>query len=354
MLNTASRARSLVGRVARPGGAVSFRPLAVPATTRIQRKRYGARMPLDAQAQVLLDQLAAAGGVPLNETDPETARTMYAAMAPLAGTPEDVASVENRTIPGPAGNDIPIRIYTPASGTAPRPGIVFFHGGGWVIGDLESHDGPCRAMANVTGAVVISVDYRLAPESRAPAAAEDCYAATEWVADNAGSLDVDPGRLAIAGDSAGGNLTAVTALLARDRGGPPLRFQLLIYPVTDCTLSSGSIEENGEGYFLTADSMRWFVDHYLGAAIDPKDPIVSPLHADDLSGLPPAHVVTAEFDPLRDEGEAYANRLKEAGVPVTMKRYDGQIHGFFNLGMVIDAAREALPEICSHLSTGLK
>ena len=311
-------------------------------------------MPLDAQAQVLLDQLAAAGGAPLSETDPETARTMFAAMAALAGTPEEVATIENRTIPGPDGNDIPIRIYTPTSGTAPRPGIVFFHGGGWVIGDLESHDAPCRAMANATGAVVISVDYRLAPESRAPAAAEDSYAATKWVANNAGVLGVDPGRLAIAGDSAGGNLTAVTALLARDRGGPPLRFQLLIYPVTDCTLSSGSMEENAEGYLLTADSMRWFVDHYLGTTIDPKDPIVSPLHADDLSGLPPAHVVTAEFDPLRDEGEAYAARLKDAGVPVTVKRYDGQIHGFFSMGMVIDAARDALPEICGHLSTGLK
>jgi acetyl esterase len=309
-------------------------------------------MPLDPQVKTILDQLAAAGGPALDEQTPEQARTMFEGMTLLAGAPEDVASVENRTVPG-AGGDIPIRIYTPAGGSAPRPGIVYFHGGGFVIGNIDSHDPTCRSLANLVEAVVISVDYRLAPESRAPAAAEDCYAATKWVAENAASLGIDAGRIAVAGDSAGGNLTAVTALLARDRGGPALKFQLLIYPVTDCTLSQPSMEENGEGYLLTAAAMRWFCDHYLGATFDAKDPIVSPLYAGDLSGLPAAHVITAEFDPLRDEGEAYAERLKEAGVPTTVKRYDGLIHGFFGMSMVIDAARAAIGEVAGIVKTGL-
>jgi acetyl esterase len=310
-------------------------------------------MALDPQVKGLLDQLAAAGGPTLEQMDPAMARTMFAGVAALAGPAEDVAAVEDRTIPGPDGHHIPVRIYTPGGGTAPRPGVVFFHGGGFVIGDLASHDTPCRQLANLVDAVVVSVDYRLAPEACAPAAAEDCYAATRWVAENAASLGIDPSRLAVAGDSAGGNLSAVTALLARDRGGPALKFQLLIYPVTDCTLTSPSIEENGEGYMLTAAGMRWFCDHYLGATFDAKDPMVSPLYANDLSGLPAAHVVTAEFDPLRDEGEAYALRLKESGVPTTSKRYDGLIHGFFQMGMVVDAARSAIPEIAEKLKAGL-
>jgi acetyl esterase len=310
-------------------------------------------MPLDPQVKVLLDQMAAMGGAPLEQMTPEEARAMFGAVAAMAGPPEEVAAVEDRAIPGPDANQIPVRIYTPAGGTAPRPVVVYFHGGGFVIGNIESHDATCRQLANLAEAVVVSVDYRLAPEHRAPAAAEDCYAATKWVADNAAALGVDPARLAVAGDSAGGNLAAVTALLARDRGGPAVKFQLLIYPVTDLTLSQPSIEENGEGYMLTAAGMRWFADHYLGAGGDDKAAIVSPLHADDVSGLPPALVLTAEFDPLRDEGEAYAARLEEAGGRVTVKRYDGLIHGFFAMGMVLDAAKAAVPEVAEQLKAAL-
>ena len=311
-------------------------------------------MPLDPQVQVLLDQLAAAGGAPLNDMEPQQAREMFAGMTLLAGAPEEVASVENRSVPGPDGNDIPVRIYTPAGGVAPRGAVVYFHGGGFVIGNIDSHDPTCRQLANLTDAVVVSVDYRLAPEHRAPAAAEDCYAATKWVADNATSLGVDAARIAVAGDSAGGNLAAVTALLARDRGGPALRFQLLIYPVTDLTLGHPSIEENGEGYMLTADGMRWFADHYLSdSSVSAKDAIASPFFAEDVSGLPPALVLTAEFDPLRDEGEAYAARMNEAGVAVTTKRYDGLIHGFFGMGMVLDAAKAAVLETAAQLKAAL-
>ncbi|MBA3652874.1 MAG: alpha/beta hydrolase [Actinobacteria bacterium] len=311
-------------------------------------------MPLDPQVKVLLDQMAAVGGAPLEQMSPTEARTMFGAMAAMAGAPEEVASVEDRRIAGADGHEIPVRIYTPDAGTAPRPVVVYFHGGGFVIGDIDSHDPTCRQLANLTGCVVVSVDYRLAPEHRAPAAAEDSFAATKWVADNAASIGVDPARVAVAGDSAGGNLATVTALLARDRGGPAITFQLLIYPVTDLTMSQPSIEQNGEGYMLTGAGLRWFYDHYLGAAGDAKDPILSPLFAPDLSGLPPALVVTAEFDPLRDEGEAYADRLREAGVAVTVKRYDGLIHGFFAMGMVLDATRAAVPEIAAALKANLE
>jgi acetyl esterase len=309
-------------------------------------------MPLDPQVKVLLDQLAAAGGLPLDQMSPAEARTMFAGMTALAGTPREMASVENRAVPTPDG-DVPVRIYTPATGGTPRPLVVYFHGGGFVIGNIDSHDGTCRELADLTGSVVVSVDYRLAPETGAPGAAEDCYAVTKWVAENAADLGGDAARLAVAGDSAGGNLAAVTPLLARDRGGPAIKFQLLIYPVTDLTMSQPSIDENAEGYMLTAAGLRWFYDHYLGSVTDPKDPAVSPLFASDVSGLPPALVITAEFDPLRDEGEAYAARLQEAGVPVTVTRYDGLIHGFFGMGLVLDGAAAAVIETAAALKAGL-
>jgi len=309
-------------------------------------------MALDPQVQVLLDQLAAAGGLPLEDQTPDQARAMFQGMTLLAGEPEQLAAVEDRQVPGPAG-PVPVRVYTPSGGSAPRPLIVYFHGGGFVIGDIDSHDPSCRQLANAVGAVVVSVHYRLAPEHRAPAAAEDCYAVTAWVAEHADELGGDPARLAVAGDSAGGNLAAVVPLLARDRGGPAIKFQLLIYPVTDLTMTQPSIDENGEGYMLTAAGLRWFYDHYLGDGGDAKHPVHSPLFAADLTGLPPAHVVTAEFDPLRDEGEAYAERLRDAGVPVTVKRYDGLIHGFFGMGLVIEAAKTASAEIATTLAAGL-
>jgi acetyl esterase len=296
-------------------------------------------MPVDAQAQTLLDQLAAIGGPGLHEQEPVAAREMYAAFAALGGPGEPVANVEDRNISGPAG-EIPIRIYTPA-GSGPFPVVVFFHGGGFVIGNRDTHDPVCRELANAAGTVVVSVDYRLAPEHPFPAAPEDCFAATRWVYEHASEFAGDPERLAVAGDSAGGNLAAVVPLMARDAGGPPIRAQILVYPATELSMSHPSIEENGVGYLLTAADMRWFMGHYKP---DVDDPRASPIKAGDLSGLPPALVITGEYDPLRDEGEAYAERLREAGVPVVLSRYDGQIHGFFQLKSLIDAATKAMDE----------
>jgi acetyl esterase len=274
---------------------------------------------------------------------------MYAALASLGGGGPQVAKVEDRAIPGPAG-DIPVRIYTPEAGTAPRPAVVFFHGGGFVIGDLDTHDPDCRAIASGTGAAVVAVDYRLAPEHPYPAAQEDCIAAVGWVHDHAADLGVEPDRLAVAGDSAGGNLAAVVAQHLHAAGGPALRAQILIYPATELGMTFPSIKENGEGYLLTEETMRWFMGHYRPVVDDPK---ASPLLTKDLSGLPPALVITAEFDPLRDEGEAYADKLRAAGVSVTQTRYDGMIHGFFGLRAFFDAATKATDEVCRVLTDAL-
>src|SRR5438093_13283858 len=275
-------------------------------------------MPLDPEAKMLLEQLTAVVR-PFDELSVDEARAAIATLSAAAGEGEAVARVENRALPGPLG-EIPVRVYTP-EGRAPFPVLVYFHGGGWVIGSLETHDGICRHLANAAGAVVVSVDYRLAPEHPFPASGEDAYAATRWAADNAASFGGDPRRVAVGGDSAGGNLAAVVSLMARDRGGPPLVFQLLVYPVTDFSFDTPSYSENAEGYLLSAESMRWFWGHYLADPADGKHPHASPLQAENVRGLPPALVITAEYDPLRDEGEAYAARLKQAGVPVTVSRY---------------------------------
>jgi acetyl esterase len=302
-------------------------------------------MALDPQARAVLDQLASTGGGPLSSYPVEGARRLMDAMAAMSGPGEDVAHVEDRRIPGPAG-DIPTRLYRPAGEALPL--LVYFHGGGWVLGGLETHDALCRALANASGCAVLAVDYRLAPEHRYPAAADDCYAATVWAVANARALGADPARVAIGGDSAGGNLTAVTALRARDQGTPRLKVQLLIYPATDHAYGTVSYRENGEGYLLTHADMVWFWDHYLGDD-DGYDPYASPLRAEDLSGLPPALVITAGFDPLRDEGEAYAHRLQEAGGSVTLTRYDGMIHGFFGMGAQLDAGKAAVAEAARFL-----
>jgi acetyl esterase len=298
-------------------------------------------MPLDPQARSLLDQLEALGAPPLSQQTPEEARAGFAVLAAVAGPPEEPVPTEDRSVPGPAG-DIPVRIYRPES-VQPLPVVVYFHGGGWVIGDIASHDTTCQRLAAEVPALVVSVDYRLAPEHRFPAAVDDCGAATSWVSAHAAELGGDPARLAVAGDSAGGNLAAVVALHARDADGPPIAFQLLVYPGTDMTRSLPSHTENGAGYLLESDTIDWFLDNYLADA-DRRHPDASPLFADDLSGLPPALVVTAEFDPLRDEGEAYAERLRQAGVTVTTSRYDGMIHGFYGLDSVFDAAKRATAE----------
>lgn len=304
-------------------------------------------MPLDPQARAVLDQMAALGLPPLGTLSPEeTRRNMELRQAALPPG-EPVASVEDRTIPGPA-NAIPIRIYRPAS-DAPLPVLVYFHGGGWVIGSINTHDSICRTLANAAACIVVSVDYRLAPEHKFPAAVEDAYAATVWCATHAATFGGDPRRVAVGGDSAGGNLAAVVALLARDQGAPSLVYQILIYPVTDYRFDTPSYRENAEGYLLTRDGMRWFWGHYLSDAAQGAHPHASPLRAQNLAGLPPALVITAEFDPLRDEGEAYAARLQEAGVPVVCSRYDGMIHGFFGMTLMLDKARQAVGEVASTL-----
>ena len=251
---------------------------------------------------------------------------------------EDVARTEDRVIPGPDGTELPIRIYWAEVTDEARPVVVFFHGGGWVIGGIDSHDGQVREMVNRTGMVFVSVDYRLAPEAKFPAAAEDCYAATQWVAENAADIGADAARLGVAGDSAGGNLAAVVAQMARDRGGPAIAHQLLVYPCCDMDSNAWpSQTENGFDYFLTKESMDWFYDQYADVA-DRDNPYASPIRADSLSGLPPACVITAEYDPLRDEGEVYGAALQEAGVACEVHRYDGMLHGFFGMTLAIPGA----------------
>ncbi len=302
-------------------------------------------MTLDPQARTLLDQLAAADTPPLEEQSVDEARQALAMLASLSPG-EEVASVADQTGPG----ELPVRVYIPAQATGAV--LVWFHGGGWVIGDLETADAACRGLANRSGATVVSVDYRRAPEHPAPTPFDDCLAATRWVAAPGAELGVDPSRLAVGGDSAGGNLAALVALAARDGGGPAIGFQLLVYPATDLTMSHPSIIENGEGHLLTAAAMGWFADHYLGDG-DPTDPAVSPLHVGDLAGLPPAMVITAGYDPLRDEGDAYAERLSAAGVATEHVRYDGMIHGFFGLDALLDRSREAVTRAGAALRAAL-
>lgn len=297
-------------------------------------------MPVHPQVQTLLDTLAQLGGPPMSQVTPDEARAMYVAMGAMEAG-EEVARVDDRVVPTPDG-DVPVRCYTPSAAIGEAHGVlVWLHGGGWVIGDLETSDATCRALANRAGCVVVSVDYRRAPEHPSPAALEDCMAALMWTVENFEVLGVDASKVAVGGDSAGGHLAALVCQRVRAEFGPDIDFQLLVYPVTDMTQSHPSMAENADGYLLTRDTMEWFRQQYIGDG-DRADPSVSPLHAPDLSGLPPALVVTAEFDPLRDEGEAYAARLQEAGVPTTLMRFDGQVHGFFAMPSLLDDAKVAL------------
>ena len=272
-------------------------------------------------------------------------------MPPELGGPEQpVHRVENRRVPGDGGL-IPVRVYYPRE-AAQLPALVFFHGGGFVLGGLDSSDRTCRALANGSGCIVISVDYRLAPEHVFPAAADDAFAVTQYVAEHAADFGVDPTLLAVGGDSAGGTLATVTALRARDAGGPAIAFQLLVYPWVDFLDDSPSTREFAADHFLTAEAMAWFADFYLPPPIDRRQAWVSPLHA-NLTGLPPAFVLTAECDPLRDQGEAFAERLKKAGVQTSAKRYEGMFHPFFSLGGIIDGAREAMADASQALKVAL-
>jgi acetyl esterase len=303
------------------------------------------------EIRALLDRQGASGRPPLHRQSVGQARAYHVADAPaLNGPPVPVAAVADRVVPGPAG-ELPVRVYTP-EGEAPYPIVVWFHGGGWVVGTLDTYDPLCRALAAAVPAVVVSVGYRLAPEHRWPAAVEDAYAATLWASRHAAELGGAQHRLAVAGDSAGGNLAAVVALGARDRGGPAIGFQLLVYPVLDVAADTASWREHAEGFHLTAAGMRWYWDHYLGEA-DGRAPDASPLRAAFLGGLPPALVLVAEHDGLRDEGEAYAARLRRAGVAATASRYPGMVHGFFRWRAVTGAADAALQEAASALRSAL-
>ena len=313
-------------------------------------------MALDPQAQAVIALAIKAGRPPYHTLSPKDARALFLETRPFSTpAPPAIGTVRNLAAEGPVG-EIPLRLYRPAGvpDTKPLPVYVYFHGGGWVIGDLESHDVLCRQLTAESGACVIAVDYRLAPEHKFPAAADDAWAATRWIVAHAAGLGVDAGRLAVGGDSAGANLAAVVALMARDAGAPAIALQVLIYPVTDVGSESPSYADFADGYMLTRDSMRWFIAHYLGRKEDANDWRASPLRAPSLAGLPPALVITAGFDPLRDEGAAYATRLREAGVAVDYVSFGGMIHGFVGMGRVLDTALRAVSLICGSLGLALR
>jgi acetyl esterase len=302
---------------------------------------------LDPDAAAVFKAFQEAGRPAYETLTAPQAREFYLAGRVVSNPePPELRSVTPLSIPASHGS-IPARIYTPktlrlAGGLAPC--LVFFHGGGWVIGDLDSHDVVCRKLADEGELIVISVDYRLAPEHKFPAAVDDAIASTKWIAENAKRLGVDASRLMVGGDSAGGNLAAVVSLAARDGNGPPIAGQVLIYPATDFSMKHPSHSEPETSILLTHSVIRWFCNHYLAGA-DIDDWRASPARARTLAGLPPAYVLTAGADPLRDEGDEYARRLKEAGVPVTYRHFAGQFHGFFTMGKLLQQANVAASEI---------
>jgi len=313
----------------------------------LQQQPQDTDMPLHPEYDAMLKQLAATPGPALSDMPVADARAMYRMMRPAAPDLE-VANVRDRSVPGPAGA-IPTRIYTP-SGTGPFPILVYFHGGGWVIGDLETADAISREFSQSVGCIVISVDYTLPPEHRFPAAVDDSYAATKWAAENAAALNGDARRLAVAGESAGANLAAVVSHLARDRKGPAIAYQLLAYPVTDADFTTGSYRANADGYLLTLAGMQWFWDTYCPNVAERANPLATPLNAMNFAKLPPALIMTAEFDPLRDEGEAYAGKLKSAGVMVDYVRFDGLIHDFLAMSRQLSAVKPAMEKAVAGLS----
>lgn len=302
-------------------------------------------MPLDPQVEKLLQSLAKLETPPLHTLDIIKARevaqkTTIPEVDSVKIIPDAVVNIENRKIPGLL-TEIPIRIYTPL-GNSPFPILVFFHGGGWVMGSIDAADNICRTLANKAGCIVVSVEYRLAPEHKFPAAIEDAYTATKWVADNAANINGDRNLIAIGGDSAGGNIAAAVTLMARDRGFPNIIYQLLFYPATNYAFDTNSYQQYGQNYPLTTELMMCYWNHYLPNPEVGNNPYASPLLATNLSNLPPALIITAEFDPLRDDGELYAHRLKEAGVSVKLIRYDGMIHAFVGLADLLDKGKQAL------------
>jgi acetyl esterase len=309
-------------------------------------------MAVDPQVAFVLDLVVKAGRPAYHTLSPKEARQLFIETRP-ASTPQPPAIGVVRNL---SADGIPVRVYRPAGvpDATRLPVLVFFHGGGWVIGDLDTHDTLCRQLTAEAGISVVAVDYRLAPEHKFPAAADDAWAATKWVVAHAGAIGVDGTKLAVGGDSAGGNLAAVVALMARDAGGPPIALQALLYPVTDVAAESRSYGDLADGYLLTRDSMRWFIAHYLGKPQDAEDWRVSPTRATSLAGVAPALVITAGYDPLRDEGDAYAQKLRAAGVRVDHVSFGGMIHGFIPMGKLIETGNRAVSLIAGSLRHALK
>jgi acetyl esterase len=308
---------------------------------------------LDVDAQLALAMMARAGRPSFETLSPEAARREITRTARvLGGEPRPVEHVASLGMSGPTG-PIPARLYRPETASVRLPLLVYYHGGGWVVGDLDTHDGVCRFLALTAGVCVLSVDYRLAPEHRFPAAVEDACAAFRWAVDHARELGSEPTCIAVGGDSAGGNLAAVVSQIAVREGGPVPAFQLLLYPVTDLSTKHSSYRSFGDGFFLTEAQMDWYRGHYLPDEAAARDPRASPLLAPSLGGLPPAHVVTAGFDPLRDEGEAYAVRLQQASVPTTLRRYAGLVHAFCNMTALAPSAERATTEVALALREAL-
>lgn len=309
-------------------------------------------MPLHPEAAAFLEQVARQKPHSFETVPVDVLRR--AAVLGCSSTTDspELSNIENLSIEGPDGGRLPVRVYVP-HGSEPQGVCLYFHGGGWVLNNLDTHDDLVRRLAATSGCVFINVDYRLAPEHKFPAAIEDAYAAVKWVHSHAAQFGWDPRRIAVAGDSAGANLAAVACLMSRDRNGPPIAFQVLIYPITDCNFERPSYVENSEGYFLTRREMIWFWNQYVSSSAEMREPYASPLLAPSLKDLPPASIVTAEYDPLRDEGEAYAEALRKAGVDVTLHRYEGMIHAFLRRVHQFETARHAISRIGQQLRTAI-
>ncbi len=307
--------------------------------------------PIDEDAARILQAIRAANRPALESLTPTDGRIAFRLMREAMKQPvPEMAQVRNLAVPAD-GNEIPLRLYrSKSAGESPAPCMVFFHGGGWVVGDLETHDIQCRAFADAFAGIVIAVDYRLAPEHKFPAAVDDAFVATRWIWDNAAALGVDPHRIAVGGDSAGGNLAAVVALMAAQAGKPPIGAQVLIYPVVDLRMGYDSYARVGADYTLTAASMAWFRDHYLNSAHEADEWRASPLLAPNLADAPPAYVVTAGLDPLCDEGDAYAQALREVGVDAQFRCCTGQMHGFVGAVGIVKQADMVIGEIGEFLA----
>jgi acetyl esterase len=305
-------------------------------------------VPIDPQVRAFLAAVAAENAPSTHEVTVAQARAGARSYAAMTGAPEDVYSVTHDFIPGPT-SDLPIAIYRPEEAQGSAPVLVYFHGGGWMVANIAIVDSVVRSLANRTGCVVISVNYQKAPEHKFPTPMDDCFAAVKWIAEHAVELGVDVHRLAVGGDSAGGNLAAAVALRARDEGAPAIIHQLLVYPALQFGSDTESARRNGSGYWLDHVTIQYFWNQYVGSAEDGANPYCSPLLADDHHGLPPAMIVTAEFDPLEDEGRAYAGILEQAGVPVSLRQYDGMIHGFLWMAGVFDRTGELLNDIGGEL-----